>query len=122
MPPFTVARKALARLVAKLQLLEDQLKKIFTTKKDDKKALRKALQTAKNAGLTFAFSVVVRDVEEFLGKVIMAACKPRLQFASITVHEKYAVCSPTSSHSVRILVTRTPHYQRKKKMSTPYYQ
>ena len=62
---------------AKLQRAEDQLKLVFDTNKDDGKALRKALQTAKNAGLTSAFSNVVRDVGEFLGKVMMAVCKMR---------------------------------------------
>ena len=63
--------------MAKLQRAEDQLKQVFDTRKDDEKTLRKALQTANDTGLTSAFSVVVRDVEKFLGKVIVAACKMR---------------------------------------------
>ena len=58
-----------------MERAEDRLKQIFEARKHGKKALRIALQTAKKAGLTSAFSEVVRDVEAFLGKVIMAAYK-----------------------------------------------
>ena len=51
---------------------------MFEARKFGKKTLAKALQTAKKAGLTSAFSEVVRDVEAFLGKVIMPAYKLRI--------------------------------------------
>ena len=61
-----------------MQRAEDRLKQMFEARKYGKKTLAKALQTAKKAGLTSAFSEVVRDVEAFLGKVIMAAYKLRM--------------------------------------------
>ena len=70
---LTLARQAIARLVARLQLAEDKLKKAFTTKKDDTEALEEALQAAYKAGLTPVFSEVVRDVEAFIKNVINPA-------------------------------------------------
>ena len=93
---------------------------MFEARKYGKKTLRKALQTAKKAGLTSAFSEVVRDVEAFLGKVIMTACKLRITEQKYhctrkVYYELAPTYTPTKSLNVRISPTRTPCYQRERK-------
>ena len=76
-----------------MERAEDRLKQMFDAGKYGKKTLRKALQTAKKAGLTSAFSEVVRDVEAFLPKVIMTAYKLRKCTVYIHIHtHKLSFC------------------------------
>ena len=69
----TCARQAIARLVAQILRAQDQLRQVFATKKDDEKALKRALKTARDVGLTSRHSTVVRDVEAHLRKVVLTA-------------------------------------------------
>ena len=69
----TCARQAIARLVAQILRAQDQLRQVFAIKKDDEKALKRALKTAKDVGLTSRYSTVVRDVEAHLRKVVLTA-------------------------------------------------
>ena len=59
--------------MAKLLVTQDQLRKVYAAKKDDEKALKRALKKAKDVGLTSVYSTVVRDVEAHLRKVVLTA-------------------------------------------------
>ena len=59
--------------MAKLLLAQKKLREIFAAKKDDEKALKRALKEAKDVGLTSVYSTVVRDVEAHLRKVVLTA-------------------------------------------------
>ena len=60
-------------MVAKLLLAQKKLREVFDAKKDDEKALKRALKEAKDVGLTSVYSTVVRDVEAHLRKVVPTA-------------------------------------------------
>ena len=110
-----------------MERVEGRLKQMFEARKYGKKTLRTALQTAKKAGLTSAFSEVVRDVEAFLGKVIMTAYKLRITEQKYpctrkVYYELAPTYTPTKSLNVRISPTRTLLYQRKRTMWTSCYQ
>lgn len=66
--------QALARLVAQLVLTEDQLRKVLGAKPDDEAALRQALKTATDAGLTGLISSVVQAVQKHLRQARMSVC------------------------------------------------
>ena len=91
------ARQAIARLVGQLSRAEDQLKQVFATKKDDEKALRRALKTAKDVGLSSGYSLVVRDVEAHFRKVVMTTCKDAHRMFEISLYtDNFAFTSPKS--------------------------
>ena len=64
--------------MAQLILADNQLKQAFASKKDDEKALRRALKIAKDVGLTSGYSLTVRDVEAHLRKVVVVTWRTRI--------------------------------------------
>ena len=65
--------QALSRMVAKLVLAQDELRKVLDAKPDDEAALRQALKKATDAGLTGSSSVV-QAVQEHLRQARMSFC------------------------------------------------
>ena len=66
--------QALARLVSRLVVAQDQLQKVLDTKPEDEAALRQALKKATDTGLTGTRSSVVRAVQKHLRQAIMSVC------------------------------------------------
>ena len=56
----------MARLVSRLLEVDADLKKVFALQRDDHVALRNALKTAMDAGLTPDISLTMRTVQKYL--------------------------------------------------------
>ena len=71
MQASTAGTQALAQQVANFFFVEGRLKQVFDTQKDDEQALRKAIKTATDAGLTRDSSRILKRVQEHLRQVIL---------------------------------------------------